>query len=761
MNPDDHTASSIEKKIDELLSRMTLNEKIAQMLSMCGWTMYVREGNQIRVSEELVKLYKTFPGAGLGSFNRADWYTGKNWENGLTPELTAKAHNMIQRYAVEETRLGIPLLFGGSIHGLFVLGGVVFPTGLGFASTWDRGLVRQAGADVVSELSSFCRAGFAAGPTQDLARDPRWSRVEETYGEDPWLSAELTAAYNHGILSAGKGFAPSIRHFTGHGEPEGGHNGAPAHTGKNELFNIHMRPFEAGVKSGALSTMSAYNLIDGIPCSIHGELINGVLRDRWNYRGYITADAFAITMLVETGFAKDLGEAAALAVKNGTDVCCWEGENFLKGIQDALTRGLLTEADLDVHVRRMLRLKFESGVFEHPYVEDESAPVRILGCPAHRETALHLARESLILLSNPRGLLPLKQPGKIAVVGPNADNIGNQLGDYTSPQKREAVITVRKGFEMLANQLHFKVGYASGCKVRSMDVSGFAEAEKTVREADAAVVVLGGSSTPDMETEFMETGAALAQRCREDSNQDKDSGEGYDRAKLRLGGVQLELLKRLLSTGKPVITVLIMGRPLVLDEVLEYSDAVICAWYPGMMGGLAVAEAVLGLYNPGGKLPVSIPRSEGQLPVYYNALQKRKNYVDTPGEPLLRFGFGLSYTNFQYSEMTLEKTVCRADEPNRATVKVTNAGTTAGDEVVQMYVTDVQFSVARPELELRGFERIHLLPGESRVVEFPITESELGFYGADLEYRVEPGLFRIHVGGNLDSLLTLDLEVSE
>ncbi len=740
---------------------MTLNEKIAQMLTMCGWTMYVRNGDDIRVSEDLVKLYEEFPGAGLGSFNRADWYTGINWANGLTPKLTAKAHNLMQKYAIENTRLGIPLSFGGSIHGMFVLGGVVFPTGLGFASTWNRKLIRQAGIDVAEEISTFCRFSFAAGPTQDLAREPRWSRVEETYGEDPWLSAELTAAYNQGISSHAPAITPSIRHFTGHGEPEGGHNGAPAHVGMNELFNIHMRPFEAGIKSGAKSMMTAYNLIDGTPCSINGFLINEVARKQWGYTGFIIADAYAVSQLVDSGFANDLAEAAALAVKNGTDICCWEGENFKKGIIDALERKLITEDDLNAHVECILRLKFESGVFENPYVVDEEKAEKILGCAAHRTTALEMAREGLVLLSNKENTLPLLNKKHIAVIGPNADNIGNQLGDYTSPQRPEDIITVRKGFDLYADGQGYELSYARGCKVRSLDTSGFAEAEHLASEADVVVLVLGGASTPDMETKFQETGAALALKCQEDSEQDKESGEGYDRASLRFGGVQLELLKNLKKLGKPVITVLIMGRPLIMNEICELSDAVICAWYPGMMGGQAIAEAILGLYNPGGKLPVSIPRTEGQLPVYYNSLSKRRDYVDAAGDPLFRFGYGLSYTNFKFSDMKLEKIKCSGNEKNHVSIKVTNTGSMPGDEVVQLYIKDVKFSVARPVIELRGFERIHLQPEESAIVHFPLSSNELGFYNRELKYVVEPGMFQICIGNGLDNLHELELEITE
>lgn len=762
MLPYQNHSLPITERVEDLLGRMELNEKVAQLLSMRGYTAYERHGNDFSISDELVELYKKFPGAALGSFFRADWYSGRNWENGITPEYAVKVYNLVQRYAVENTRLGIPLSFGGTIHGLYMLGGSVFPSGIGQASTWDRNIVNRAARDSVEELKTICRGGSCSGPTQDLARDPRWSRVEETFGEDPFLSAELTRAYGEGIRTEGKGaFSHAIRHFTAHGEPEGGHNGAPAHVGMNELYNIHLPPFEAGVKTGARSLMTAYNLIDGYPCSIQGELINGLVRGKWGYKGYVIADAGAIGMLVEQRFARDLAEAAALVLKNGTDLCCWEAENFMTGLTEALARGLITDEDINRSVRIILTGKFEMGLFDNPYLEDETLPPKVLRCASHRETNLQMARESLILLSNPKKILPLKNIRKIALIGPNADNICNQMGDYTAPQKREHVITVRDGFNNLASKGDFEVLYAPGCKVRSPRTDGFEGALKIAADADAIVLVLGGSSVPETGGAYRETGAALAEKCVMDSEIDKDSGEGYDRAGLQLGGRQLDLLRELKKTGKPVVTVLIMGRPLILNEVCELSDAVLCAWYPGQMGGQAVAEAVMGLYNPGGKLPVSIPRSEGQLPVYYNPLRMRWNYIDSSAEPLFRFGYGLSYTEFTYSKPQIDKAVCGEDEENFVRVRVTNTGKYAGDEVVEMYVSDLLFSVARPDKELRGFERIHLEPGETREVVFPVGKRELGFYNRQLEYVVEPGEFIIHIGSDLEHLQSVQLEITE
>lgn len=738
---------SIDKRVDALLEQMTLNEKIAQMLTMRGYEMYERiSEHELRMTDELVELYKEFPGAGLGSWNRADWYSGRNWKNGLTPELLPIWFNMVQKYAVEETRLGIPLLLNtGSIHGMFVLGGLVLPTGIGLASTWNRETVRNAFGAVAEECQSIALNGaLASGPTQDLARDPRWSRVEETWGEDPFLSAEMSTAFCEGILSvrrkSGTGPLPAIRHFLAYGEPEGGHNALPCHCGLNELYNIHLRPYQYAIAAGADNLMTSYNLLDGIPCTI-SPLIEQLLRKQWGWKGTVIADAYAIFNLISQGFANDLGEAAAIAVKAGTDFCCWEGKEFKAGLVLALERGDLTMDELDIPVRRILRKKMESGAFEHPYIEDVTMAPKTLGCAAHRKIALEAARESLVLLKNDNSILPLDSEKKIAVVGPNADSMHNQIGDYTSPQRPGDVITVRAGFERLG----VKVKYARGCGVRSHDTVKLEEALKTVASADVAVVVLGGASVPNMDLIQADNGAAVVEEVLSDTEQDKDSGEGYDRASLRLGEAQLELLRRIKASGKKVVTVLIMGRPLIIDEVCQLSDAVLLAWYPGQEGGTAIAEAVLGQLNPSGRLPVSFPAHEGQLPVYYNALRTRPNYIDCSSLPQFQFGFGLSYTTFELKNVRAERDCFSIGEKNTLRLEVQNTGKMAGADVIELYIRDEKFSVARPEIELKGFQKVFLLPGESRTVEFQLSEKELAFFNRDLEYVVEPGVFLLRV----------------
>ena len=731
-------------RVEDLLGRMTIVEKVAQLSTARGYTAYeIRGDGEVVVSQELKDVYKSFPGCGLFAYFRADWYSGRNWENGLRPELLAKAHNAIQRYAVENTRLGIPLLFNGSVHGLQVLGATVLPSGIAQAATWSPALVRRGAEVTVDEFSSFARAGHLAGPTQDIAVDPRWCRVEETFGEDPFLSSELTFAYCDGVRSAGSGrYTAQARHFVGHAAGEGGHMNQSVHIGDADLFNWFMPPFVSAVRGGVSHIMTCYNIVDGIPGCLRGDLVNGFLRERLGWNGIVFSDAGAVGNLRWQGFAADIGEAAARVIKSGNDVCCWEKEVYFAGITNALDRGLLAMDDVDAAVRRVLADKFNRGLFEHPYVDELDAAPRRFRSAANRKVSLEMARAGITLLENRRGVLPLKDVKRIAVIGPNADNALNQIGDYTAPQRPGDVVPVRAGMEALGRAMGFEVEYARGCGVRSMRRDGIGEAVEKAARSDAVVLVLGGSSVPNRPIAYTSGGTALvggamASAAKTDDELEKDSGEGFDRSSLDLGGVQLELLRSVKKTGKPVVAVLVTGRPVVLSEVAEIADAVLLAWYPGGEGGQAVAEAVVGQLNPGGRLPISFPRNVGQLPVFYNKSRPYEDYVDGPGTPLYAFGYGLSYTRFEVSKPTIAGNVVSVD--------VRNVGNRDGDDVVQMYIHDDVVTTARPFWELRGFRRVRLSPGESVKVEFPLTNAVLGYYNRRLERVVEPGTFRIVV----------------
>ena len=737
MNP----GLSVEERMEDLISKMTLPEKVAQLCTTSGFRMYqITPEREIRTTKELDELYAKFPGCGLGSFFRADWFSGRNWNTGLTPDLLIRAYNAMQRYAVEQTRLGIPLALGGAQ----MLGETVIPCGPALASTWEPELAREGARMNIRERRTFAQNFGVGFPQATLALDPRWSRVEQTYGEDPFLASEFVYARCAGSRDLGGG--SSIESFVGHGSGEGGHMITAVHVGDNELYNLHMRPFEAAVKGGVSSIMTCYNLVDGIPGLLRGDLVNGFIRGKLGYQGTFVADAGAIGGLYTWwGFAGDLGEAAALAIKNGNDRCCWEAENYLTGLMLALERKLITEEELNVSLRRVLRGKFKKGLFDHPYIDPvERAklygrPEDVIGCAANREVALQLARKAMTLLENPKGVLPLdpRRIRRLAVIGPNADKPENQLGDYTAPQKPGQATTPRMAFERLGRKFGFEVEYALGCKVRSLRRDGFATAIAAAKRADAVVVCVGTSSVPDQTLTQNEAGTAICDRVQTDTELDKDCGEGFDCSVLRLHGVQNELLRELKATGKPVIAVLITGRPLVLDDILANSDALLLAWYPGTEGGLAIAETVLGLNNPGGKLRISFPRAEGAIPCFYHALTARSNYVDCEGSAKYPFGYGLSYTTFEVSKPVLDG--------NRVTATVRNTGSVRGEDVVQLYIHDVLFTVARPIWELRGFKRIALDPGEAKDVSFELTPKELGFWNRDREFVVEPGEFHVAV----------------
>ena len=741
MNPD----LSAEERCADLISKMTMAEKIAVLCTTSGFKMYEIRGGEVYPTKALDELYAKFPGCGLSSFFRADWYSGRNWKTGLTPDLLIKAHNAMQKYAVEKTRLGIPL----SLSGGQMLGETTIPSGLACASSWDLDAIDACTRMRYAERITFARQAGIGHPTADLALDPRWSRVEQTFGEDPFLSAEINFRRSQTMKELGGTFG--LAHFICHGWSENGRMSLPVHAGNNEIFNLHMRPFEYAVRGGGVtSIMTCYNLVDGIPGILRGDLVNGFVREKLGYRGSFIGDAGAIGGLVWQGFAADLGEAAALCVENGNDLCCWEAENYLKGLMMAVERGRLKENDIDRSLRLVLLPRFRKGLFENPYVDAAwtakyGRPEDVIGCRKHRDAVLNLARKAMTLLENPKGVLPLdvKKIRRLAVIGPNHDKPENQIGDYSAPQRPGQTVTPKIAFEAMGKKYGFKVVSALGCKVRSMNRSGFAEAVAAAKSADAVVLCLGGSSVPDQAIAQNEAGTAIARRAAKDSELDKDAGEGFDRAILRLGGVQNELLAEIRKFGKPVVTVLILGRPIVMDEVRENSDAVLLAWYPGTEGGTAIAETVFGFNNPGGKLPVSFPRHEGALPCFYHTLRDRGNYVDMSGAPAYSFGYGLSYTAFDISRPVVDG--------NRVTVKVTNVGKLAGDDVVQLYLHPVKFSVARPIWALKGFRRVTLDPGGTKEVSFELTAKQLGFWNRNLDYVVEPGVFHVEVADHFDA----------
>lgn len=749
----ENPALAVEERVSALLSQMTIEEKVGQMLTSLGWPMYERQGNTIRLTEQLVREIEEYHTGSFWGFMRADPWTQRTLTTGLTPALAAKASNMLQKYAIEHGRLGIPLFLAEECpHGHMAIGTTVFPTSIGQASTWNPELIRRMGRAIATEASAQ-GAHIGYGPVLDLARDPRWSRVEETYGEDAYLNGVMGAALVKGFQGEfpgdkGKVIA-TLKHFAAYGWTEGGHNGGSAHVGNREMEETIYPPFREAVAAGALSVMSSYNEIDGIPCTANSNLLTGLLKERWQFKGFVVSDLYAIGGLREHGVADTDYEAAVKAVNAGVDSDL--GTNVYAGqLVDAVKKGDVQEAVINKAVSRILALKFHMGLFDHPFV-DERKPEQVVASAEHLELAREAARQSIILLKNENELLPLNKKMKtIAVIGPNADNIYNMLGDYTAPQSESSVVTVLDGIrQKVSNDTH--IIYAKGCAVRDSSKVGFQEAIEAARQSDVVVMVMGGSSARDFSSKYEETGAA---KVSDSHISDMESGEGYDRSTLELLGRQRELIREVGKLNKPIVLVLIKGRPLLLEGIEAEVDAIVDAWYPGMQGGNAIADVLFGDYNPAGRLTISVPRSVGQLPVYYNTKRKgnRSKYIEEEGTPRYPFGYGLSYTSFNYSDLRAEVVEAEDSCQVNISVKVRNEGSRDGDEVVQLYLRDEVASFTTPFKQLRGFQRIHLKVGETKEITFRLDKKSLALYMQNEEWAVEPGRFTLMLGGSSEQI---------
>ena len=551
---------SAGQRAEDLLSRMTLKEKVGQMVCLMGWDSYDLDGRKVSTSEKFRnEVDQLYVGNYWATF-RADPWTRKTLNNGLDPERAAMAANAMQRYAIEHSRLGIPLFLAEEApHGHMAIGATVFPTGLGLSATFDTALVARVGAAVAQEVR-LQGAHVSYGPVIDLARDPRWSRVEETFGEDHVLSGEMAEACIRG-MGGGRLQQPfatlaTLKHFVAYGVSEGGHNGAPAHVGLHELHECFLPPFQKAIAAGALSVMTAYNAIDGVPCTSYTMLLREVLRQQWGFRGLVVSDLYSIDGLRGTHHvASSIREAGVMAAKAGVDIDL--GANAFSQLVSAVENGEIGIEVIDEAVRRILTMKFEMGLFDHPYV-DPKAAAREVGSARHVALARQAARESITLLKNDNHLLPLQRNLRVAVVGPNAHNVYNMLGDYTAPQSEGRVSTVLDG--ILQKIPAAQVTYVRGCAVRDTASCDFEEARMAALQADVVVAVVGGSSARDFRTSYEETGAAVSQPLQVN---DMECGEGFDRATLDLMGRQEQLLRMLKSTGKPLVVVYVEGRPLL------------------------------------------------------------------------------------------------------------------------------------------------------------------------------------------------------
>ncbi|MEM2678312.1 MAG: glycoside hydrolase family 3 N-terminal domain-containing protein, partial [Thermofilaceae archaeon] len=712
----------ISKAVEHLLSRMTLEEKVAQLLSVPVEELV--EGRSFSREKARKLLSK-----GIGQITRV---SGSRL--GFSPKEAARLVNEVQRFLVEETRLGIPaIVHEESLAGLMAPTATCFPQAIALAATWDPELVQRVAEEIRRQaLAVGCRHVLA--PVLDLSWDPRWGRTEETYGEDPYLAAAIGVAYVKGVQgSLRDGVLATGKHFAGHGFPEGGRNTAPVRVGEREFREAVLYPFESAVKEAGLAAiMPAYHEIDGVPCHANSWLLRRILRDEWGFEGVVVSDYFAVRQLqTYHRVAGDDLEAAIKALEAGVDIELPHPDCYRRLI-DAVREGLVSEKRVDEAAARVLRVKALLGLFENPYVDESSVP-DVLDNPEARKLAREAARKSVVLLEN-RGMLPLKAR-RIAVVGPCADDPLCMLGDYhyaahlglDAPAVE--VVTVLEGIKGLAPS-GTEIYYARGCGILMEDRSGFREAIEAAEKAEAIVAVLGERSGGFW--------LGKPELC---------SGEGLDRCELGLPGVQSELLGELLELGKPVVVVLVSGRPLALSgKLLARVGALLEAWHPGEEGGTAVAEVLFGYANPGGRLPISVPACAGQIPVFYRRKPSSFNrYVEADAKPLYPFGYGLSYTRFEYRDLLVEPSEVGLEGSIRVSVTVENVGGREGDEVVQLYASRPTASVARPIKEHKGFRRVTLKPGQRVRVTFSLPLELLAYYDPGMRLVVEKGVYTLSV----------------
>ncbi len=735
----------IENRVTDLLPRMTLAEKCAQLIGPMG----LDEGEG-QFSLEFCRQH----------FMNGISYVNSHHKNRGTRQ-TAAYLNALQKFLREETRLGIPTLaIGEGLHGYMAHEATSFPQAIGLASAWDIDLHERVFSAVAKEMRAR-GAQYVLSPVLDVARDPRWGRTEETYGEDPYLISRLGVAAVRGFQGTAFDGNPekvlaTAKHFAAHGQPEGGANCAPANYAERTLREELFAPFEAVVREGKIgSVMASYNEINGIPSHINSWLLKDLLCGEWGFEGFVVSDGWGVDDLYKLHrVAAGEAEAAEKSFSSGVEV---ELGRCFRHLEQAVLGRRIPESALDAAVAKVLRVKFMLGLFENPFV-DEDAAVAITNSPEHRALALEAAHKSIVLLKNKEGLLPLDRSRlrSLAVIGPNAAKV--RLGGYSGNPLEP--VSVLEGIRQKAGNA-LEILYAEGCGLTlspgaaselwpldqiilptaAEDAASIAEAVATARKADVVLLVLGDNE----------------QTCREGWSQTHLG----DRDSLDLPGRQEELLRAVAATGKPVVLLLLNGRPASINFAAEHAPAILEGWYLGQAAGTAVADVLFGEVNPGGKLPITFPRSVGQIPAYYyHKPSARRGYLFSNKEPLFAFGYGLSYTTFAYSNLRLNTDTIRADHRATLSVDVTNTGSRAGDEIVQFYVRDVlSEGVTRPVKLLKGFQRITLQPGETRTVRFEVGREQLEFWGSAMQKVVEPGKFELMVGGSSQNLTTISFEV--
>ena len=708
--------ANTEQRINALLARMTLAEKLGQLQQLDG------EGNGTFRPEHPDLIRKGLLGSTLNVRG-------------------AKNTNELQHVAMDESRLKIPVLFGfDAIHGYRT----IFPIPLAEASSWDPASAQRSASIAAQEArDSGLRWTFA--PMLDIARDPRWGRITEGAGEDPFLGAAFARARVRGFQGTDYGAPEKIlacaKHWVAYGATEGGRDYNTTDMSENTLREIYFPPFKAAIDAGVGTVMSAFNDLNGVPASANPFTLTKVLRGEWNFDGFVVSDYTSVKELINHGLAADDQDAARLALNAGVDMEM-VSRLFNQHGSQLLKEGKVSQATIDEAVRRILRIKFRLGLFEHPYTDDAREKTSLL-TSQNRAAARAIADRSMVLLKNERETLPLsKSLPSIAVIGPLADDHRSLLGWWSGDGKPEDTVTALMGIRAKVAPAT-KVGYAKGCDAQGDSTEGFAEAVALARDSEVALVFVGESK--------------------------EMVGEAASKSSLDLTGRQMDLVKAVQATGKPTIVILINGRPLTVGWIVENTPAVLEAWMGGTEAGNAIADVLFGDVNPSGKLPVTFPRSVGQVPIYYNHMNTGRppeasnrytsKYLDVPWTPQFPFGYGLSYTQFKITNLQLSVQRISATGRLTASVEIENVGKRSGDEVVQLYIRDVAASMTRPVKELKGFQRVTLQPGEKKRVEFLLTAEELGFWNREMRFTVEPGKFKVMVGPNSEDLLEATFEI--
>jgi beta-glucosidase len=715
--------AEVEKRITELLAKMTLLEKAGQLTQL---------GPSMVGGFDIAAFLENPDPDAFKDVKRdyhEDWIKAGAVGSYLGVE-GVEAINRLQRIAVSESRLGIPLIFGlDVIHGYRT----IFPIPLAEACSWEPALARRT-AEIAAREAAAAGLHWTFAPMVDIARDARWGRIAEGAGEDPFLGSAFAAARVEGFqgtdLSDPAHLAACAKHYIGYGGAVGGRDYNTVEMALPTLFEIYLPPFEAAARAGAATFMSAFNDLNGVPTSANRFTLTELLRGRLGFNGFVVSDSNAIGELVQHGYAEDRKAAGRMALLAGVDMDMVT-ESFRFDIPELVQAGLIPEAAVDQAVRRILRVKFALGLFERPYRSSAENEARVQLHPEHLAAAREAGRRSIVLLKNEGAALPLRRTlKKIAVIGPLADDALNMLGSWSFTGSPRHVVTVLAGIKA-AVDASTEVLHAPGCDVAGKQPPDFSQAVALAQSAEVVVAVVGESS--------------------------QMSGEAASRLSLDLPGHQEALLKALHATGKPLIVVLINGRPLSIAWTAQNADAILEAWQLGVQAGPAIADVLFGDYNPSGKLAATFPFAVGQAPIYYNHpntgrpagdFKFTSKYIDGPTEPLYPFGYGLSYTTFDYADLTVTPATVVRTGSIRVSARLTNTGAVAGEEVVQLYMADVTASRVRPVKELKGFQKITLQPGQSQVVVFEVDVASLGFYNESLQYVVEPGAFKVWIGPN-------------